>query len=172
MPPRWPIVVIWACCVLRLGFYAAMLPLWEGYDEWAHFAVIRAVAAGERLLVPRDQPVPKDVQASLLLAPVPWELRAFPWPAVTQDAFWDLAPEERAQREATFRSIPPTWRLQNGGASIYAYEALQPPLYYWLMAPALKVASRMSRVRAEHAVERSTSLVHLLSRARHRSRIS
>lgn len=144
MTRRWPIAAIWACCVLRLGFYAAMLPLWEGYDEWAHFSVIRAIAAGEGLLVPRDRPVTKDVQASLLLAPVPWELRAFPWPAVTQDAFWDLPPEERAQRVATFRGIPPAWRFQNGAAGIYAYEALQPPLYYWLMAPALKLASRWS----------------------------
>ena len=115
MTRRWPIVAIWACCVVRLGFYAAILPLWEGYDEWAHFSVIRAIAAGERLLVPRDQPVPKDVQASLLLAPVPWELRAFPWPAVTQDAFWDLTPEERAQRVATFRSIPPNLEISKRG---------------------------------------------------------
>ncbi len=73
---RW-MVVLWACFFARLLFYCAMLPLWEGYDEWSHFAVIRQMANGGQLLVSRDAaPVSRDIEASLQLAPVPWELRA------------------------------------------------------------------------------------------------
>ena len=129
---RWRVGVVWACLTARLLFYAAMLPLWEGYDEWAHFAVIRHVAAGE-LLPARDAAVPADVEESLRLAPVAWEMRGLPPPAATHDVFWTLAPEERARREAEFRR-----GAHADAPGLPAYEALQPPLYYWLMAPAMR----------------------------------
>jgi hypothetical protein len=109
MPARW-ILTIWACGLIRLGWYATVLPLWEGYDEWAHFAVVRTMSEGH-LLVARDAPIPDDVDASLRAGPLPWELRGLrtgPWPRLT------------------------------------AYEALQPPLYYWLMAPVLWCFRRAS----------------------------
>src|SRR5215471_15810908 len=63
---RWPrtLVLIWVCFAARLFFYAAMQPLWEGYDEWAHFSVIRLMAGGH-LLVDRNAPVPADIDASM-----------------------------------------------------------------------------------------------------------
>jgi 4-amino-4-deoxy-L-arabinose transferase-like glycosyltransferase len=131
--------VLWACFLARLLFYSAMLPLWEGYDEWAHFAVVRQMAVGGRLLVSRDAPIPRDVEASLQLAPVPWELRSLPAPAVTQDEYWKLAPEERARRQSALRTIPASWGTEDGAGALQAYEALQPPLYYWVMAPVLWV---------------------------------
>ena len=91
MDAGWRITVIWACFAARLLFYAAMLPLWEGFDEWAHFAAIRAMASHGVALVPRNAPVPRDVAESLNLAPVAWELRNYPPPAVTEDAFWTSA---------------------------------------------------------------------------------
>jgi len=139
MRAGWRIYLIWACFASRLLFYAAMLPLWEGFDEWAHFAVIRAMAAGGGPLVARGAPVPRDVAESLNLAPVAWELRNYPPPAVTQDGFWTLPADERARREAAFGNLPAGWGSQSGPASLTAYEALQPPLYYWLMAPAARL---------------------------------
>ena len=130
-------VVVWACFLARLLFYSAMLPLWEGYDEWAHFAVVRQMAFGGHWLVPRDAPIPRDVETSLELAPVPWELRSLAPPAVTHDEYWALSPEERGRREAALRAMPVTWGREDGTGSLTAYEALQPPLYYWLMAPVL-----------------------------------
>ena len=135
MHAGWRIYLIWACFAARLLFYASMLPLWEGFDEWAHFAAIRIMAAGGGALVERDAPVPRDVAESLRLAPVAWDLRDYPPPAVTQDAFWAMPAEERARRETAFRDLPAAWRRQAGPATLTAYEALQPPLYYWLMAP-------------------------------------
>ena len=114
-----------------------MFPLWEGFDEFAHFGVIRAIAFKGLVLVPRDQPGPRDVEESLRLAPVPWEVRT--WgvfrSSLTQEAFWRLEPEERRQREARLCSMPQIWARQDSTHGISAYESLQPPLYYWLMAP-------------------------------------
>jgi hypothetical protein len=101
---------------VRLAFYAAALPIWEGYDEWAHFSVVRMVAHGD-LLPPRDAPIPADVDASLRAVPVAWELRYLPAPARTHDGPGTAGPWPR----------------------LTAYEALQPPLYYWLMAPLLRI---------------------------------
>jgi hypothetical protein len=109
MASRW-LWTIWVCALVRLGWYATVLPLWEGYDEWAHFAVVRTMAAGHPL-VARGAPIPEDVDASLRTGPLPWELRGLrtgPWPKLT------------------------------------AYEALQPPLYYWLMTPVLWCFRRAS----------------------------
>lgn len=116
-----------------------MLPLWEGYDEFAHFGVVRAIAARGILLPPRDQPGPRDVEESLKLAPVPWEVRG--WEvfrsSLTEEAYWRLPSEDRRAREARLRNLPPSWELEYSSGGVSAYEAYQPPLYYWLMAPAL-----------------------------------
>jgi len=110
-----------------------MLPLWEGYDEWAHFCVIRAVAFEHRWLPPRDQPVPRDVEASLERGPVPWEMRTLPSSLVTEDAYWTLSPDERMHLGEPYRPL-----------GLTAYEALQPPLYYWLMTPLLWISAKAS----------------------------
>ena len=133
---RW-IVVLWACFAARLIFYSSMLPLWEGYDEWAHFAVVRDMVVHGHLLVPRDAPIPRDVEASFQLAAVPWEMRSLPLPSETQDGYWGLSREERHRRERTLAAMPPAWGREDGTGTFPAYEALQPPLYYWLMSPML-----------------------------------
>ena len=136
-------LVVWACFLARLLFYSAMMPLWEGYDEWAHFAVVRQMvrqmASGGHLLVSRDAPIQRDVEASLQLAPVPWELRALAPPAVTRDEYWSLSSDERERRQSELRTMPAEWGREDGTGALRAYEALQPPLYYWIMAPALWV---------------------------------
>ncbi len=128
---------MWAGFLARLLFYSAMMPLWEGYDEWAHFAVVRQMAIGGHLLVSRDAPIPRDVEASLQLAPVPWELRALPPPAITRDDYWRLSRQERERRQSELRTLPAEWGREDGTGALKAYEALQPPLYYWMMAPGL-----------------------------------
>lgn len=131
------LAAVWACFVVRLLFYSSMLPLWEGYDEWAHFAVVRAMAYDGQVLPPRDGGVPRDVETSLQLAPVPWEMRYLPAPAASEDDFWRLPAETREARRAAFRTMPAEWGRETGLGGLKAYEALQPPLYYWLMAPVL-----------------------------------
>jgi 4-amino-4-deoxy-L-arabinose transferase-like glycosyltransferase len=144
MGAEWRIYAVWICFAARLIFYASMLPLWEGYDEWAHFSVVRILVNRGVALVPRYTPVPHDVAASLDLAPVPWELRGYPYPSLTQDAFWKVSPGERWRHIEAFRSLPLAWQREDGTATLTAYESLQPPLYYWLMAPVLQIASHFS----------------------------
>jgi 4-amino-4-deoxy-L-arabinose transferase-like glycosyltransferase len=126
------LAVIWVCAVVRLGFYAAMLPLWEGFDEWGHFAVIRSVASGQAL-PSRAAALQPDIESSLQQAPVPWEMRNMPAPFATQDAYWAFSAEQRQDREIAFarRSAAPNL------VAMTQYEALQAPLYYWLMAPVM-----------------------------------
>ncbi len=144
MPPRplarW-VLLIWGCFLVRLWFYASILPLWEGYDETGHFAVIRVMALQGKLLVARDHPVSRDMELCFALAPIPWSLNYLPPPSVTQDVFWALPPEDQARREAAFRTIPHDWAAQDSRPDLTAYEGLQAPLYYWLMAPVLRLAS-------------------------------
>ena len=139
MAAGWRIYVIWACFGARLLFYATMLPLWEGFDEWAHFTVIRIMAARGVWLVPRDAPIPRDVAESLNLTPLSRELRSYLPLSVTEDVYWTLPRQERQRRETAFRDIPVAWRGEDGPPSLTAYEGLQPPLYYWSMTPLLRL---------------------------------
>lgn len=119
-----------------------MFPLWEGYDEFAHFGVVRAIALNGIRLPPRDQPGQRDVEESFRLVPVPWQFRG--WDvfrvSLTEEAYWALSPEERRERQERLRHMPPGWERTDAVAGISAYEAVQPPLYYWLMAPWLDAA--------------------------------
>src|ERR1035438_7648299 len=81
--PRW-LLAIWLCFLARAMFYCAALPLWEGYDEWSHFATVQRMAFRGELLVSRFSQIPRDVAASLELAPVSWECRYLPPPAATR----------------------------------------------------------------------------------------
>jgi hypothetical protein len=136
---RWLLVSIWICFLFRGWFYASMFPLWEGYDEVAHFGVVRAMAAKGILLPPRNQLGLRDVEESLKLAPIPWGTHD--WDvfrsSLTEEAYWGLSPAERSQREARLRDMPTSWKREDSISGVSAYEAYQPPLYYWLMAPAL-----------------------------------
>jgi hypothetical protein len=120
MTTRWWLALIWAGFLARLAFYATAFPMWEGFDEWAHFAVVRYMSNGA-VLVPREAALPVDVAASLRYAPVAPAVGALPAGAGPSD-----------YAAAYSRAV--------------AYEALQPPLYYWLMAPVLWLSRACSLV--------------------------
>ena len=57
MPCGWPkpssglrrtLVFVWLCFLARGVFYCVSLPLWEGFDEYAHFARVQHVAQSVR----------------------------------------------------------------------------------------------------------------------------
>jgi hypothetical protein len=160
---RWWVAGIWGCFLARLVFYSAMAPLWEGFDEWGHFAVIRAMAVRGELLAARDSPIPRDVEASLQLAPVPWDMRHYPRPYLTEDEYWGLPAETRQQREAQFRAMPAHWSREAGTGGLTTYEAFQPPLYYWMMAPVLRLMSGRSLAEQMMAVRWLGSLIASLA---------
>ena len=114
------------------------MPLWEGYDEWAHFGYIQQIVNTNHPLVDRTEPVSRELWASMNLAPAPWNTGK---PFITQDEFWRLPAEERAARAAALRNLPPGWsnEPERNGAPIY--EALQPPLYYWIASIPYRLAA-------------------------------
>ncbi len=128
------LVVLWFCFLLRGGFYSALLPLWEGYDEPFHFSFIEYVGAHHSLPL-ATTPVSRDVQASLHLLPLSWEqrLHVLAPPIYTEDSYWQLPEQQRRELQEQVRLLPPDWRSQTGTAPTM-YEAQQAPLYYWLMA--------------------------------------
>jgi hypothetical protein len=48
LPARYWVLLLWACFVLRGTFYACAIPLWEGFDEYAHYARIEFLATAGR----------------------------------------------------------------------------------------------------------------------------
>jgi len=133
--------LIWICFVLRGLFYASMLPLWEGYDEWSHFAYVQHLAASHGLPVVSETPVSLEVQESLQLVPLPWMMRNYQLPHVTHDEFWRLPEPEREDRQQRLLSLPRNWAERPGSEGLRIYEAQQPPFYYWLMSWPLRVFS-------------------------------
>ena len=119
-------------------FYVSFVPLWEGFDEWSHYAVLQKVATGGRALASPNEPFSREVQASLDLAPAPWLATG-----LKHDAYWRLPGEERKDRERKLRLLPAEWAREPAEHGDRVYEAQQAPLYYWLMAPAYGVARKL-----------------------------
>ena len=118
------VVLIWVAFFLRGAFYASILPVWEGFDEYAHFAFIHHLKTFGTL--PRnDELVSAEISRSLKLVPLPWSLNKWQFPATTHDAFWKLSPVERLAREDAFANLPPA--LQTVREGEFVEEAKQPP---------------------------------------------
>ena len=126
------LLALWVFFVCKGVFYSVLLPVWEGYDEYAHFGFIEYFDANHRLPVP-ETPLPREVSRSLELVPLPWLLSKFPPPSVTHDVYWRLPNAERLQRQLELGAIPNSFQREAGGG--YLYEGQQGPVYYWLMAP-------------------------------------
>jgi len=108
--------------------------LWEGFDEWAYFAAIERMSTERSLLIDRNGPVSREIDASLNLAPLPRGMTFLPSQGVVRENYWQLSAEERARRETELAALRPEWSAQYPEGGTTAYEASQAPLYYWLMA--------------------------------------
>ena len=117
-----------------------MLPLWEGWDEYAHFAWLEHW--NEKGTLPRyDTPVSREIEASLELTPLTEELKWLGPEHFTYAQWWALAPPERAGRTGRLANLRGEWRGFAPKGSLVFYEAQQPPLYYWLAAIPERLAS-------------------------------
>lgn len=128
--PSTLLLVVWLAFLARGVFYCVEQPLWEGFDEWAHFAYIQHVAE-LRALPSRTDPVSEELRQSLETAPLsPSAARIGPY-TITFDDYWQLPPERRIRRAS------------QTGILARQYEAQQPPLYYVLAAPVFLLADRL-----------------------------
>src|SRR5258708_25961254 len=132
--------MLWACFVARGVFYAALLPLWEGYDEYSHFAYVQHLIAHGTLPVPKVARLSREISESLEAAPVAWMLRGRSPGGMPHDAFWKLSPQEREARLATLQRPGGASARQDDPEAEGMYESQQPPLYYWILSPFLRMA--------------------------------
>jgi 4-amino-4-deoxy-L-arabinose transferase-like glycosyltransferase len=145
---RRRIAILWALFLVRGAFYCTMMPLWEGWDEYAHFAVLQHWL--DHASLPRfDDPISREIDESMRLAPLPDELSWIGPPYLTHQQWWALPAAEREDRERRLATLPPSWARQPSVHPFLSYEAQQPPLYYWIASQPLRpIASRplLSRV--------------------------
>ena len=135
------LAAIWVIFLCKGIFYSLLFPIWEGFDEYAHFAFIQYLAIHHHLSVP-DTRVSHEIDRSLELVPLPRALSHLPSPHVTHDTYWHLSSEERSSRQRDLLEIPKAWQAVHGDS--YLYEGQQGPLYYWLMSPIYSVIQKMS----------------------------
>lgn len=136
MPKR--IWIIWALFLVRGAFYSAMLPLWEGWDEYAHFAWIEHWNDRGTLPVATDK-VSQEIDESMRLAPLARELRWLGAPYLIHEEWRALPAAESEARVRALAVLSPSLAHEaaasDSGKKLVFYEAQQPPLYYWLAAP-------------------------------------
>lgn len=114
--------------LLRGAFYCVEQPIWEGFDEWAHFGYIQHLA--QYGVVPsRSDPVSHVLQRSVELVPLAASAAEFSTGSLTHDAFWRLPLAERFSRQNQLRAL----HRNAGDGLLMQYEAQQPPLYYLLL---------------------------------------
>jgi 4-amino-4-deoxy-L-arabinose transferase-like glycosyltransferase len=142
VPGRRALVLLWICFLARGVFYCVALPLWEGFDEYAHFAYVQHIAAGNWLIAP-EASANREVEQSIVLAPMPWATRHDPPPHETHEAYWRLPAEERSRRERDLSTLPHS--LAAEPASVFLpSESQQPPLSYWVMAAIYRLVAGLS----------------------------
>jgi len=135
MPRR--IWLLWVLFIARGCFYCAMLPLWEGWDEYAHFAWLDHWLLHGTL--PRqDDPIAREIDESMRLAPLPHELAWIGPPYLTHEQWWALPETERQVRRHDLAALPPQLAREVSQHKFVFYEAQQPPLYYWLVSIPLR----------------------------------
>jgi hypothetical protein len=121
--------------VLRAVFYCTAFPVWEGLDEYAHFAVIEHVFFHRDIPDPRANDSSREIAESLKLVPVPWILRDDSKGFLSHEKYWRLSTQDRFERQARLKSLPPSWSAEDAEPVLPLYQAQQPPLYYWLLLP-------------------------------------
>jgi 4-amino-4-deoxy-L-arabinose transferase-like glycosyltransferase len=133
------VLILWALFLVRGSFYCAVMPLWEGWDEYAHFAWLQHWVDKGTLPDFRD-PVSREIDESMRLAPLAQELAWIGPPYLTHPQWWALGEAERSERVRKLAALPPGWAHQVAAHRFDFYEAQQPPLYYWIASASLRLA--------------------------------
>lgn len=132
---RWlALGALWLCFLARGLFYSSVIPLWEGWDEYAHFAYVQQLALGHAL--PRQTDVmSEEIDRSLQLVPVSQSVARENPTLATHDTWWQLPAAERQRREERLHRLDAALAGVAAASGRRQYEAQQPPLAYTLLAP-------------------------------------
>ncbi len=128
-----------ALFLVRGTFYCRMLPLWEGWDEYAHFAFIQHWNATGTLPL-FSTPFSREIDESMRLAPLAHELGWLGPPYLTHGQWWALPEPSRSARLKELTTLSPELAESASLHPQTFYEAQQPPLYYWLVGPVVGIA--------------------------------
>src|SRR5215471_16286563 len=128
------LLILWICFLLRGIFYCTALPLWEGFDEWAHFAVAQNISINARLLTDRNSRISQEIEASLAVAPLPRGMTLIIPPGMNKEQYSSLPQNEQTRRETQLQHLSPQLANDPSVNGMPAYESSQPPLYYWILA--------------------------------------
>jgi len=131
--------IFWVLFLVRGAFYSNMLPVWEGWDEYAHMAFIQHWIDYGTLPRLNDR-ISREIDESMRLAPLPLELNWIGPPYLIHSDWWALSWGERDARLRGLATLSPTLAHQDqaavavNGRPFVFYEAQQPPLFYWIAA--------------------------------------
>lgn len=133
--PLFALGIIWGAFLIRGTYYCVQQPLWEGLDEWAHFACLQYFSE-EGHMPARGDLVSDEVMRSLELVPLAYGTDQWVRGGVNHDAYWQLPVTERQGRQEEVQRLTAAYRRPPGLAPAIQtqYEAQQPPLYYVLLA--------------------------------------
>ncbi|RPJ58843.1 MAG: hypothetical protein EHM23_16190 [Acidobacteria bacterium] len=147
---RRALLLIWAIFLIRAGFYLSFTPLWEGFDEHAHFAYVQLMAVEGRLPVADKDRISQEVYFSLKQAPLPWQPGGF-GVGLTHDQYWKLEEADRRRLEAGLRVLDPSLGRTETAADqtnpfLFQYERQHPPLYYALCLIPYRLSDRLNLI--------------------------
>jgi len=124
--------------------YIAMLPIWEGFDETAHFSYIQQIADIRKLPLDGKDPISTDIEKYYEYAPVPHALAAEfqskdRW---TYRSFFSKSAELLSHSKEFIHSTGNPRKYFPGKG--YNFESQHPPLYYILLSPIYSATNQLS----------------------------
>ena len=69
LPTRWYLGAIWLAFLVHGAFYCHLIPLWEGFDEWGHYAFVEYLRLHGTLPLPSDD-VTEEIHDSVESEPI------------------------------------------------------------------------------------------------------
>ncbi len=124
--------------------YIAILPIWEGFDETAHFSYLQQVADNGKLPLDGKDTISTDIEKYYDYAPVPQALSA-EFQSKDRLTYWSffLKPNEFLLRSKEFIHSPENPRKYFPGKG-HNWESQHPPFYYILLSPIYLMTNQLS----------------------------
>ncbi|SVC14725.1 uncharacterized protein METZ01_LOCUS267579, partial [marine metagenome] len=124
--------------------YIAMLPIWEGFDETAHFSYIQQVADNRKLPLNCKDRISTDIEKYYHYAPVPKALfsEVPSKDRLTYQSFFSKSEASLSNSKKFIHSTGNPRKYFPGKG--HNWECQQPPLYYILLAPIYSATNQLS----------------------------
>ena len=124
--------------------YIAMLPIWEGFDETAHFSYIQQVADNRKLPLNCKDRISTDIEKYYHYAPVPKALfsEVPSKDRLTYQSFFSKSEASLSNSKKFIHSTGNPRKYFPGRG--HNWECQQPPLYYILLSPIYSATNQLS----------------------------